>query len=81
MILTLRIPSSGLAAAVKKHTSPTAFSGRGQTLGGSSSSTNSSYRNPADGQGGVAQAFAGLDPQFKVFLALFGAYVFFWWLS
>ena len=51
-----------------------AFSGKGQTLGGSSAP----QANPATT---VATGLTNLDPQVKVFLGLIGAYLILWYFS
>ncbi|KAF9225515.1 thioredoxin-like protein [Gyrodon lividus] len=68
----------GLQNAVKQFTSSSAatsaFSGKGHTLGGSSSPA-----QPANNAtGNPASFWSNLDPQVKVLLGLFAAYVFFW---
>lgn len=75
--------NSALEDAIKRHSGgsvSSAFSGRGQTLGGAPA--------PADIAGDVKDSVnkatthvTNLDPQVKVLLALVGAYVLFWWLS
>lgn len=52
-----------------------AFSGRGQSLGGSSAAP-SPPRND-----GLEAPLVNLDPQVKKLLIFFGAYLFFWYLS
>ncbi|KAF8333066.1 thioredoxin-domain-containing protein [Cantharellus anzutake] len=64
----------GLENAIKRHAdgSAVAFSGRGQTLGGSSSPG----ETPADdGEGGLIATWNGLDSQTRVILLLIGAYL------
>ncbi|KAG6337067.1 hypothetical protein ID866_2020 [Astraeus odoratus] len=60
----------GLQNAVKRFatSSQGAFPGQGNTLGGSSSSS--------QGRG----TWANLDPQLKILLGLVAAYIFFWWM-
>ncbi|PFH52222.1 hypothetical protein AMATHDRAFT_140468 [Amanita thiersii Skay4041] len=68
---------SGVENALRKHSSASgsgAFSGKGQTLGGSSASS----REIASQTG---PSFGNLDPQLKVLLGLIGAYLVFWYLS
>jgi thioredoxin 1 len=55
----------------------TAFSGKGQTLGGSSSTNSSPPSQPKESQPGGWR----LDPQVKVLLGLMGVYMLFWYLS
>ncbi|KAI0778733.1 thioredoxin-like protein [Trametes elegans] len=67
-----------LEAAVRRHSSGSsgggAFSGKGQTLGGGSSTG-------SEGDQGGVLAFQRLDPQVKVFLYLLGGYLVFWWFK
>ncbi|KZT30883.1 thioredoxin-domain-containing protein [Neolentinus lepideus HHB14362 ss-1] len=69
---------AGLESALRRHTSGSnssstgAFSGKGQTLGGSASKM--------DVKDSIATV-QNLDPQVKVFIALLGAYFLFWYLS
>ncbi|KAH9982793.1 thioredoxin-domain-containing protein [Lactifluus volemus] len=72
---------AALDNALRKHSSgstplatPAAFSGRGQSLGGSSAS------QPAQ-DNGVEAPLINLDPQVKKLLYFFGAYLLFWYLS
>lgn len=69
-----------LEAALRKHSSgPTGtFSGKGHTLG-SSSSTSTGTEAPALPD--VKTWFNNLDPQARVLLTLLGAYALFWFLS
>ncbi|KAJ8473073.1 hypothetical protein ONZ45_g16432 [Pleurotus djamor] len=73
---------AALEATVKKHASSasSAFSGRGQTLGGGPAPLDlkASARSVTDS---ATSTVAGLNTQTKVFLGLFGAYLFFWYLS
>ncbi|EPQ60354.1 thioredoxin-domain-containing protein [Gloeophyllum trabeum ATCC 11539] len=66
----------GLESAVRRHASSSgsasAFSGKGQTLGGST---------PKPDVGDAIAGVKNLDPQVKVLLALLGAYLLFWYLS
>ncbi|GJE87699.1 thioredoxin family protein [Phanerochaete sordida] len=68
---------AGLQATVRRHasgsSSTSAFSGKGQTLGGSPAPS-------APEMPGVGW-FSKLDPQAKVLLGLLGAYFVFWMLS
>ncbi|CAK5264965.1 unnamed protein product [Mycena citricolor] len=69
---------AALESALKKHSSGSsessaAFSGRGQTLGGAQGPVDISGQASA-GLNQAKTAFAGLDPQLGVFLALVGAY-------
>lgn len=63
-----------LRAAVREHSSGTAgagaFSGKGQTLGGSSTEPS-----------GTPASVVNLSPQAKVFLYFIGAYILLWYLS
>ncbi|CDO73080.1 hypothetical protein BN946_scf185007.g134 [Trametes cinnabarina] len=77
VLISARAFFSALEAAVRRHASgpsSSAFSGKGQTLGGDPSSSGS------EGGGGVV-AFQRLDPQVKIFLYLLGGYIVFWWLK
>jgi len=70
---------SALENALRRHTSGSgsgAFSGKGQTLGGSSSNTS---RNPGPQTEG--RPFENLDPKVKILLGLIGAYLLLWCLS
>ncbi|TFY82278.1 hypothetical protein EWM64_g1740 [Hericium alpestre] len=70
---------SGLERAVNKHASgsaPTAFSGEGHTLGGSSSTPK---RDASSGS--VVAGFTNLDSQVKILLLLVAGYLFFWYMS
>jgi len=75
-----------LESALQRHSgapSPgggNAFSGRGQTLGGSSAPADLS-RDATATLNKAASKFTNLDSQFQVFLALVGAYALFWYLS
>ncbi|KIJ66249.1 hypothetical protein HYDPIDRAFT_109243 [Hydnomerulius pinastri MD-312] len=69
----------GLQNALKQFASSAsssagAFSGKGQTLGGSSSSTPS----PRDVSNSASSAWSNMNPQVKVLLGLLAVYVFFW---
>lgn len=68
--------SSGLEDALKRHSagSSGAFSGKGQTLGGSSTSNSS---NSLANDAGVVN----LTPQAKVLIGLVGLYVLLWYFS
>ncbi|KAI0304574.1 thioredoxin-like protein [Russula brevipes] len=55
--------------------SSTAFSGRGQSLGGSPTAPAAPRNN------GLGALFADLDPQVKKLLYFLGAYLLFWYLS
>ncbi|KAI0756260.1 thioredoxin-like protein [Daedaleopsis nitida] len=66
---------AGLEDALRRHASggsSGSFTGRGQTLGGGSTTS---------GAGGGVAAFQALDPQVKVLLCLLGGYMVFWYLS
>ncbi|TFK56719.1 thioredoxin-domain-containing protein [Heliocybe sulcata] len=68
---------AGLERKVRQHasggsSSTGAFSGKGQTLSGSS---------PKPDIKDAIPAVQNLDPQVKLFLALLGAYLLFWYLS
>ncbi|KAI0697581.1 thioredoxin-domain-containing protein [Cytidiella melzeri] len=68
---------NALESAVSRHSSGSsgaAFSGKGHTLGGSSSASS----HPVSTTPGF---WAGLDPQAKAFVLLLGAYFVFWYLS
>ena len=71
---------SALESALGRHASGTGsgggFTGKGRTIGGSSSNTSG---NPAPQAGGGP--FENLDPKVKILLGLFGAYLLFWYLS
>ncbi|KAF9469846.1 thioredoxin-like protein [Collybia nuda] len=73
---------AALEEAVRRHSGNTpssAFSGKGQTLGGTPASV-----DMTDIKGTVNQAttkVTNLDPQVKVLLGLAGAYLLFWYLS
>jgi thioredoxin 1 len=64
---------SALEDAVRQYSSSgtAAFSGKGQTLGGTGSSS-----TPPTSDG-----VTNLSPQIKIFLGLVGAYVIFWYFS
>jgi len=68
----------GLQNAVKQFTSSSeatgAFSGKGYTLGGSSSGA----APASNGTGSATSFWSNMDPQVKVLLGLLGVYVFFW---
>ncbi|KAF8506797.1 thioredoxin-domain-containing protein [Russula emetica] len=69
---------AALENAIRKHSSEStsaAFSGRGQSLGGSSAAP-----LPPRNDGSVAP-LVNLDPQVKKLLIFFGAYLLFWYLS
>jgi len=71
--------NSALENALRRHASGSgsgAFSGKGQTLGGSSSNTSG---NPGPQTQG--RPFENLDPKVKILLGLIGAYFLFWCLS
>ncbi|KAH9081744.1 thioredoxin-domain-containing protein [Lactarius deliciosus] len=69
---------AALENALRKHSSestPAAFSGRGQSLGGSST-------QPQTSRDGDSEAsLINLDPQVKKLLYFVGAYILFWYLS
>ena len=71
---------SGIEHALEKHSSGStgAFSGQGQTLGGSSSSSSTTPNKDGPFPDNL---LTNLDPQVKVVLALLGAYVLCWYLS
>jgi thioredoxin 1 len=73
---------NGLENALNKHASSSAatsaFSGKGQTLGGSAAP---SPKVSAPAHVTRASPSAGLDPQLKVLLGLVGAYLAFWYVS
>jgi len=75
---------AGLTNTIAKHASSpstTAFAGKGQTLG-STSSTNSSPPNTTKNTSGLIDTYwTPLEPQLKVFVGLVGAYALFWYLS
>ncbi|KAF8482044.1 thioredoxin-domain-containing protein [Russula ochroleuca] len=71
---------AALENALRKHSSGStstsaAFSGRGQSLGGSSAAP------PPSGNDGSEAPLINLDPQVKKLLYFFGAYLLFWYLS
>ncbi|KZT08535.1 thioredoxin-domain-containing protein [Laetiporus sulphureus 93-53] len=69
---------AGLEQALRRHSSGSsagAFSGKGQTLGGSSPTESSTD------DFGIAAAFDRLDPQLKVLLFLLAGYLLFWYFS
>lgn len=76
-------PRSGIERALSKHagsagssgSSTTAFSGKGQTLGGGSSNSSSGPALPA------MPDVSDISPQVKVLAGLVGAYFFFLWIS
>jgi len=70
---TLRRHASGSATT-------TAFSGRGNMLGGSSGPVDVS-REASATLNKVVSSFTGLDSQFRVLLMLVGAYAMFWYLT
>lgn len=69
---------SALQDALRKHssgaTSP-AFSGKGQSLGGSSTQPATSRNDDSEG------TLVNFDPQVKKLLYFLGAYLLFWYLS
>ncbi|KAN0124866.1 thioredoxin domain containing protein [Russula decolorans] len=68
---------AALENAVRRHSSEStsaAFSGRGQSLGGS-------YAGPPPRNDGLGAPLANLDPQVKKLLIFFGAYLLFWYLG
>jgi hypothetical protein len=70
--------SSGIEQALIKHSSgsaPSAFSGKGNTLGGSSSASAASVVE------NTIPSVSNLDPQVKTLLLLVGAYLIFWYIS
>lgn len=69
-----------LENTIKKHATPntSAFSGKGQTLGGPS--TPSETVNPTP-QGGVLGGITNIDPQVKLFVGLIAVYIFMWWFK
>jgi thioredoxin 1 len=70
--------NSALENALKKHSSGTtsaAFSGKGQSLGGSSAAP------PPSRNDGLEAPLVNIDPQVKKLLYFFGAYLLFWYLS
>lgn len=72
------LPLSGLENAIRRHSSNTsngAFSGKGQTLGDTSSSM------PQGETLGLFSQFNKLDPQVKVLLYLLAGYLLFWYLK
>jgi len=73
-----------LESTLRRHASGSAktnaFSGRGQTLGGSSGGVDVS-REASATLNKAASTFTALDSQFRVLLALVGAYAMFWYLS
>ncbi|KAF8899023.1 thioredoxin-like protein [Infundibulicybe gibba] len=74
---------AALESALRRHatdTSSSAFSGRGQTLGGGAAPVDIP-REVKTSIDGAANKVANLDPQIKVILGLIGAYLLFWYLS
>ena len=78
------LPSRGLTSTVAKHASSSsgsaAFTGKGHTLGSSSSPSSSTPPNTDTTKRGSSY-WSSLDPQTKIFAGLVGAYILFWWLS
>jgi len=69
---------SAIENALGKHSSGSdsaSFSGRGQSLGGSSAAT------PAPGNAAWEAPLVNIDPQVKKLLYFFGVYLLFWYLS
>jgi hypothetical protein len=69
---------SALEDALRKHSSEStaaAFSGKGQSLGGSSTQTQTSRNDDSEAP------LVNLDPQVKKLLYFLGAYLLFWYLS
>ncbi|KIM79770.1 hypothetical protein PILCRDRAFT_822949 [Piloderma croceum F 1598] len=74
---------TGLTNTITKHASSpssSAFSGKGQTLGSSSSPSSPSSDAGAASAGPLA-AIKNMDIQMQVFIVLIGTYTFFWWLG
>ncbi|KAJ7619168.1 thioredoxin-domain-containing protein [Mycena polygramma] len=75
---------AGLSSALRRHASgsasTSAFSGRGQTLGGAQAPTDISKEASATLNKAVSTV-SNLDSQLRVFLFLVGAYAVFWYLS
>ncbi|KAJ7727835.1 thioredoxin-domain-containing protein [Mycena maculata] len=74
-----------LESALRRHSSESgastsAFSGKGQTLGGAQAPVDVSREARAT-LNNAASGFTKLDTQLQVLLALIGAYVMFWYLS
>ncbi|EMD41846.1 hypothetical protein CERSUDRAFT_110406 [Gelatoporia subvermispora B] len=69
---------AALESTLKKHASGSsaAFSGKGQTLSGSSTS-----QTAQGGNVGIIEEFNKLNPQGKILLALVAGYLLFWYLS
>jgi thioredoxin 1 len=63
---------SAVESAIRKYMAPGAFSGKGQTLGGSNGGGDAAP--PID-------VLGGLDPQVKTLLAIVGVYLLFWYFS
>lgn len=69
---------SALQDALRKHSSGStsaSFSGKGQSLGGSSTQPPTSRNDDSEGP------LLNLDPQVKKLLYFLGAYLLFWYLS
>lgn len=89
--LTCRDPLSGIETALRKHSggassssSATAFSGKGQTLGGGpapSDVTGNAKRAVDNATAGASAAVGNIDPQIKVFIGLVGLYALFYFLG
>lgn len=77
--------NSGLENTIKKHASPSssaapAFSGKGQTLGGTPVAPD--LVGEAKGVlAPIAQVWSETDPQFKIFLGLGALYFAFWYIG
>ena len=77
---TLHYSLSALESTLKAHLgagTTGAFSGKGQTLGGSSTP----QRDIATSASTAAAGLTNLDPQVKLFMGLIGAYLLFWYLT
>lgn len=72
-----------LADAVRRHSassSSSAFSGKGQTLGGQPAPADLS-QDVKDSVNKATAKVTNLDPQVKILLGLIGAYLVFWYLG
>ncbi len=75
-------PPRALEAAIRKYAlnTVTAFSGRGQTLGGGPAPVDFGH-NIKNTFYDANRTLSGLDPQLKILLLLVGSYGLFWYLS
>ncbi|KAG8930379.1 hypothetical protein FRC03_003053 [Tulasnella sp. 419] len=66
-----------LENTIKKHAGSASFGGKGQTLGGASSSPSAGAAPTPPAAGGLTN----LDPQVKLFLGLLGVYLVIWFFK